>query len=79
MFSQTEVKIDYLQTTKQSLLSRVLIKQKSYQYFQFTRASNMEYEYTGHFILLWGPIYNQAEMLLHPSGAQQPMGISNTP
>lgn len=54
MFSQTEVKIDYLQTTKQSLLSSVLIKQKSYQYFQFTRASNMEYEYTGHFILLWG-------------------------
>ena len=73
-----EVKIDYLKTTKQSLLSSVLIKQKSYQYFQFTRASNMEHEYTGHFIL-FGPIYNHAEMLLHSSGAQQPMAVSNTP
>lgn len=73
-----EVKIDYLKTTEQSLLSSILIKQKSYQYFQFTRASNMEHEYTGHFILL-GPIYNHAEMLLHSSGAQQPTAVSNTP
>lgn len=53
------------------------MKQKSYQYFQFTRASNMEHEYIGHFILL-GPT-SHAEMLLHSSGAQQPMGVSNTP
>lgn len=35
VFAQTEVKISYLKTTKQSLLSSVLIKQKSYQYLQF--------------------------------------------
>lgn len=38
----------------------------------------MEHEYIGHFILL-GPIYSHAEMLLHSLGAQQPMGVSNTP
>lgn len=46
--------------------------------FNFTRASNTDHEYTGHFILQW-PIYKSEStvtaMLLYSSDAQRPPGV----
>lgn len=67
IFTQTEVKISYLKTTKQSLLSSVLIKQNLPSIFNFIRASN-----TLAASLSSGQCTHQAEILLHSLGLNGP-------
>lgn len=64
--------------TKLSLLPSVLISQNLTSIFDFTRASNMNHEHTGH-VILWWPIYKSGSDATILFGCSVTCGSSNTP